>query len=178
MSKPMLKSLLLDWTWHYLTPEGRKLIREAIAKKGAPLRAPALHESQQQPPLPAFSVYRDLAIGYTSNGAVNMQPLLPAFSVYRDGGWVFGGSLTRTPSHSTDVLNGRAPDTLPVAKARRVVRAEAKPESIGVLYVAWPAALARNATPLKYSSRLNAMIELWFPWRKRSSRFCEPPVHL
>ena len=27
-------SLLLDWTWHYLTPDGRKLIREAIAKKG------------------------------------------------------------------------------------------------------------------------------------------------
>ena len=29
-------SLLLDWTWHYLTPDGRKLIREAIAKKGLP----------------------------------------------------------------------------------------------------------------------------------------------
>lgn len=29
-------SLLLDWTWHYLTPEGRQLIRDAIARKGLP----------------------------------------------------------------------------------------------------------------------------------------------
>ena len=29
-------SLLLDWTWHYLTPEGRAFIREAIEQKGLP----------------------------------------------------------------------------------------------------------------------------------------------
>ena len=29
-------SLLLDWTWHWLTPEGRQLIRRAIRKKGLP----------------------------------------------------------------------------------------------------------------------------------------------
>lgn len=29
-------ALLLDWTWHYLTPEGRHLIRDAIARKGLP----------------------------------------------------------------------------------------------------------------------------------------------
>ena len=29
-------SLLLDWTWHHLTPKGRSFIREAIARKGLP----------------------------------------------------------------------------------------------------------------------------------------------
>ena len=29
-------SLLLDWTWHVLTPTGRRLIREAIQEKGLP----------------------------------------------------------------------------------------------------------------------------------------------
>ena len=29
-------ALLLDWTWHYLTPQGRNLVREAIRQKGLP----------------------------------------------------------------------------------------------------------------------------------------------
>ena len=29
-------ALLLDWTWHYLTPQGRALVREAIRQKGLP----------------------------------------------------------------------------------------------------------------------------------------------
>jgi hypothetical protein len=41
-------SLLLDWTWHYLTPRGRDFVRKAIAEKGLPYVEPCKNAMANQ----------------------------------------------------------------------------------------------------------------------------------
>lgn len=41
-------SLLLDWTWHYLTPNGRAFVRQSIAEKGLPYIEPSRNAMANQ----------------------------------------------------------------------------------------------------------------------------------